>query len=132
MGERGPFQPGADGELVSRTLTPDQTAALARRLLDRRGASKFSMGVDSTQWLDAQITAGTLPPDLRERFFAEMFAGALHVPARVRAGEPFTVGLRGTDAADGYAYKCFVCFGGTPWAMRSRRRGGVSTRSTRT
>lgn len=106
------FNSAPMAELASRTLTPAQTADLARRLLDRRAADRFSLGVEGKQWLDAQVTAGTLPADLRERFFAEMFMGGVHAPARVRAGEPFTVGLRDTDGADGYTYRCFVCIAG--------------------
>lgn len=99
-------------ELAGRTLTAEQTVDLARRLLDRRAAARYSISADGIKWLDAQIAAGALPAELRERFFAEMFTGDLHAPSSVRVGEPFTVGLRGSDAADGFTHKCFVCIAG--------------------
>ena len=99
-------------ELATRTLTPEQRADLATRLLDLRLAERFRLTVEGKEWLDAETAAGTLPAGVQERFFAEMFRGELDVPRRVRVGEPFEVGFKHTDANDGFNYKCFLYVGG--------------------
>lgn len=98
--------------IAGRTLTPAQTASLASRLLDRRRADRFALGVGATRWLDAQIVTASLPPELTERFFAEMFTGAIYAPRQVRRGRAFDVGLRDAWASDGLTYKCFVYIAG--------------------
>jgi len=99
-------------ELSKRAITPEQRARLATRLLDVRRAGPYRLTVEGKQWLDAEIAAGTLPADVRERFFAEMFTGGIDAPDRVRVGEPFEVAFRDTRAADGFAYKCLLYLGG--------------------
>lgn len=100
-------------ELAARTLSADQAADLAERLLNRRRESApIPIGVEAKEWLEAQVAAGALPEPLRERYFAEMFTGRLAAPSRVKAGEPFRVALRDTRAWDGYSHKCIVYIAG--------------------
>ena len=100
-------------ELANRTLTPEQRARLAARLINRRRDGRWWLGIGATEWLEAEVAAGTLPPDVHERFCAEMFTGAeIDAPRSVRVGEPFTVGLKHTRSNDGFRYKCFIYLGG--------------------
>ncbi len=59
-------------EINARTLTPEQTLRLADGLLDLRLRHGHLYRLAST-WLEGQVSSGSLPPELVERFYVEMF-----------------------------------------------------------
>jgi hypothetical protein len=67
---------GGDDEawaaLRARALAPEQVRTLASGLLDSRLNGEWHWSRDDELWIDAQVAAGTLPPDLVERYFGEM------------------------------------------------------------
>lgn len=109
-------------ELNTRTLSAEQRVQLARRLLDARRGSR--LWFDAANFLEAEVTAGTLPPELVERYYAEMFTVRLSTPARARVGEAFDVRLVEGMAWDTPGHRVVVYFagfsvdGGPPAARR--------------
>ncbi|MEZ6233545.1 MAG: hypothetical protein R3B68_05090 [Phycisphaerales bacterium] len=79
-------------ELNTRTLSSDQRLRLARGLLDLRLAEQ-SLPAEADAWLDAEIVAGRLPPELVDRYHREMFDATLYGPQRVRVWENAVFGL---------------------------------------
>lgn len=80
-------------ELESRRLDAAQVRRLATVILDDRRAGLRARRGEGGGWLDAQMLAGTLPPDLVRRFYEDSFSPRLFAPNAVRVGDPVTVRL---------------------------------------
>lgn len=73
-------------ELLTRTLTPAETEALFRGMLDQRDANGY-MASEAEGWLDATALAGKAPADAIERYYAGMLDVWLAAPAVVSRRE---------------------------------------------
>ncbi|MCC6322630.1 MAG: hypothetical protein IT438_14470 [Phycisphaerales bacterium] len=82
-------------ELETRKLDAAQVRRLATALLDDRRSGLCRRRSEGNSWLDAQMLAGTLPPDLVQRFYEDTFSPRLFAPATARVGVPLTVRLSG-------------------------------------
>lgn len=105
------FPDSAWAELRSRTLSPERHADLARALLDRRLRGDI-LSTPASAWLDTQIAQNTLPPELTERFFAEMLDVALIAPFTAKVGEPVSLRLEGGRRGHSTSYRAAGAFAG--------------------
>lgn len=97
-------------EMATRPLNPTSIRVLVERVLNRRGIDQYD--TSAAHWFEIMAAAGKIPPDLLERFYSESFKADLAAPARVKAGEPFTVHLRVTQASGGWGVQLAFMFGG--------------------
>jgi DNA-directed RNA polymerase subunit RPC12/RpoP len=102
--------------LSTRTLSPIQKATLAEGLLDLRAQRQY-LSSDAEGWMEAEALAGTLPQQIRHRYFSEMFRVWIDAPDRAKAGQPLSIGLgsehRGTLRTPSVTtLQTFVCFAG--------------------
>ncbi|MCC6907609.1 MAG: hypothetical protein IT430_06695 [Phycisphaerales bacterium] len=88
-------------ELGNRTLAPEQRDRLAELLLDQRLEVSYFSATDGAAWIESQISAGTLPAELTERFFREALALRLDGPESARVGEECTVAVEGARRLSG-------------------------------
>ena len=107
---------GADEEfkiLVSRSLSAEQEARLARRLLDQHLEYKRRSG-PAAAWLEPNVLSATLPSDICERFFTEMAEIRLIVTDTVIVGQPLAFYFDSRERSHGKSstLKCEVYFGG--------------------
>jgi hypothetical protein len=81
-------------ELLTRTLTPAETEALFRGMLDQREANGY-MASEAEGWLDVTALAGRVPANAIERYYAGMLDAWLAAPAVVsrREGGSFRFGF---------------------------------------
>lgn len=95
-------------ELGKRTLSPDDTRELAQHLLTR-SSTDILTSRDGMLWLESLALNGTLPADLRERYFAEMRIPVLRVSSPLAPGDPgaaavaFIARAQIAPAADAFA-----------------------------
>ncbi len=87
-------------EIGRRRLTPAEKSQLAQRLLDKRLRVYYLMGLDAV-WLWTQVSTGTLPNDVTNRYYREMVELRIDAPTTIRKGELLQVGLRSD---------CHYCF----------------------
>jgi len=81
--QRSPVISDAWGELATRQLTPEQERAIAAALLDHRLRRRW-IGSDADAWLSGMIVAGTLPPDLLQRYYHETPCVWIDAPSTVK------------------------------------------------
>jgi hypothetical protein len=81
-------------ELRTRTLTPAQEKRLTIGLLDKR-INRAWLTLDDDNWLVAQIVAGKMPAELRDRYYREMLDLELIAPASAKVGQEITLAVKG-------------------------------------
>ncbi|MHC5002096.1 MAG: hypothetical protein ACYTJ0_03150 [Planctomycetota bacterium] len=77
-------------ELVSRALTPAQEQELFEGLLERRRRRDY-LFANATAWASGRIAAGAVPPELVERWYAEMLEARLPDPGPLAVGAAVTL-----------------------------------------
>ncbi len=77
-------------ELMSRTLSPQQTTELFDGLLIRRSSGRH---IDATEaaWLDQQVIASAVAPELIQRYFVEMIEFRIEGPSTTEFGSEVTL-----------------------------------------
>lgn len=100
----------ASEELAKRPLAEGWVKAMARRVISTSNANQWASG--GSAWFRALVTSGKMPADMIELANREAFRATLEAPARVKAGEPFSIHLRVTRAADGASGQLGVMFAG--------------------
>ena len=82
-------------ELNTRTISPAQATRLATGLIDKR-KGRGRLPTDDDNWLVAQITAGKLPGELRDRYYREMLDLKLIAPDAAKVGQEIKLAVSGT------------------------------------
>ncbi len=96
-------------ELATRQLSPYWTSVMAKRVLSLRNDNTNH---PSSGWFEQTAAAGTMPPELRERFFVEGFQADLFLPDRAKVAEPFSATLRVTNVSSGDRTNPAIFFAG--------------------
>ncbi len=101
-------------ELERRSLTEEQRHLLAEDLLNRRLQVRYFSATPGAPWLEQQIRAGMLRPDLVDRFYQELLDLQLEGPLHTRMGEPVTVALRAEHRlpSQGWTETCYAMIEG--------------------
>lgn len=81
---------GTYKRLVARQLDPATTRSLAEHLLSK-SLTDISTSSDGMAWLEGLVVNAKLPPDLVERYFAEMRTPVVKVSANPAAGQQAAV-----------------------------------------
>lgn len=80
-------------ELASRQLTLQESQTLAAAILDRR-LRDGTLPTEMALWMQLQVDLGALPPNLADRWFAEMFEATLEAPGAVAVGDSVPIAVR--------------------------------------
>ncbi|MBX3323714.1 MAG: hypothetical protein KF757_12055 [Phycisphaeraceae bacterium] len=76
-------------ELMARTLSPQQTAELFEGLVTLRSSGRHIDAAEAA-WLDQQVIASAVAPDLIHRYFVEMIVFRIEGPATTEFGSEAT------------------------------------------
>lgn len=121
-------------ELRARTLSPEQEARLATALFEKRRAQTPALfSPDEDNWFVAQIMAGTLPPEQKQRYYREMLDVELIAPTQAKVGEPITLDMKCTyrgaatnnPTAEAYIGGYFIGDDPEPLARQSSGIAGI-------